>query len=326
MSNFDNFKDETYMKKRTETQAYKISEEIMDILHDEESGCYRKWQFADYKIKVDTLKTTYDEIILLGKQEAMIRPGWNIGIREVSIPNLFSKVNGVHEDIKLYREEVNLLVEEKDTVFFKKFPLYKKKYKKNVSKAFFQMSDLNGNLDKEELLTSQYWKYKKLNPAMQDMMADKIIELCKIPSLWKFDNFKVKVKLSLIDRIKAFLLSLSNKEEKDRSDMRLSTFAVLTNLDDELIDLLKGFDYPYKVPKIIVYNNNKGKGMGFGDALTLVFMNLLGVDIIIFNPAGASDIENYVKEGYYDVHRLEYAKENLPYKKNNLLYRLSKSR
>jgi hypothetical protein len=296
----------------------------MDILHDEESGCYKPWQFVGYKIKADTLKTTYDEIILLGKQEAMIRPGWNIGTGEVTIPNLFSKVNGVHEDIKLYREEVNLLVEEENTLFFKKFPLYKKKYKKNVSKAFFQMSDLNGNIDKERLLTSEYWKYKKLNPVMQELMADKIIELCKIPSLWKYDNLKVKVKLSIIDRIKAFIFSLSDREEKERKDMKLSTFAVLTNLQEELIDLLKGFDYPLKVPKIIIYNNNKGRGMTFGDALMLIFMNALGVDIIIYNPAGASDIENYVKEGSYDVHRLERTRENLPYKKNNILYRLTK--
>jgi hypothetical protein len=324
MSNFDNYNDETNMKKRTETQAYKISEEIMDILHDDESGCYKPWQFADYKVKPDTLKTTYDEIVLLGKQEAMIRPGWNIGIREINVPNLFAKVNGVHEDVKVYREEVNSLVEEDNTLFFKKFPLYKKKYKKNVSKAFFQMSDLNGVVDKERLLTSEYWKYKRLNPVMQEIMADKIVELCRIPSLWKYDNFKVKVNLSIIDKIKAFILSLADKEEKEKRDMKLSTFAVLTNLDEELVDLLKGFDYPLKVPKIIVYNNNKGRGMTFGDALTLMFMNALGVDIIIYNPAGASDIENYIKEGYYDVHRLERTRENLPYKKNSLLYRITK--
>lgn len=324
MSNFDSYNDETNNKKRTETQAYKISEEIMDILHDEESGCYKPWQFADYKIKADTLKTTYDEIVLLGKQEAMIRPGWNIGEREVSVPNLFSKVNGVHEDIKIYREEINSLVEEENTLLFKKLPLYKKKYKKNVSKAFFQISDINGNVDKERLLTSEYWKYKKVNPVMQGIMADKIIEFCKIPSLWKYDNFKVKVKLSIIDRIKAFIFSLTDKEEKEKKDMKLSTFAVLTNLHEELIDLLQNFDYPLKVPKIIVYNNNKGKGMTFQDALTLIFMNTLGVDIIIYNPAGASDIENYVKEGYYDVHRLEMIRENLPYRKNNILYRLTR--
>jgi len=324
MSNFDSYNDETNNKKRTETQAYKISEEIMDILHDEESGCFKPWQFADYKIKADTLKTTYDEIVLLGKQEAMIRPGWNIREREVNVPNLFSKVNGVHEDIKIYREEINLLVEEENTLLFKKLPLYKKKYKKNVSKAFFQISDINGNLDKERLLTSEYWKYKKVNPVMQGIMAEKIIEFCKIPSLWKYDNFKVKVKLSIIDRIKAFLFSLADKEEKEKKDMKLSTFAVLTNLHEELLDLLQNFDYPLKVPKIIVYNNNKGRGMTFQDALTLIFMNTLGVDIIIYNPAGASDIENYVKEGYYDVHRLEMIRENLPYRKNNILYRLTR--
>ena len=48
MSNNDKFKD-PYTKTRTETQAFKASEEINEILHDEESGCYKPWQFIDYK-------------------------------------------------------------------------------------------------------------------------------------------------------------------------------------------------------------------------------------------------------------------------------------
>lgn len=323
MNNDQKFDEVNFIKRRTATQAFKISEEIDDILHDKESGCYKPWQFSDYKVERDTLRTTYEEIVLWGKQEAMIRPGFRLGVREIVIPNLFSKVNGVHEDIKQYREEISDLLGQQNVLFFKKFPIYRERYKKAASKAYFQALNLNGELEKGKILTSEFWKYKALNPAMQEKMADLIIEFCKIPSFWKYKNYKTKVRLPIVNRIVDLILMFFNKDQRDEKMMKLSTFVVLNNLDKELIELLKGFDYPLKVPKIVIYNNNKGKHMTFADALTLMFMNAMGIDIIIFNPAGASDIENYVKEGYYDVHRLEELKDNLPYRKNNIFYRLS---
>lgn len=323
MDNNGKIREGNFMNQRTCTQAFKISEEINDILHDKESGCYKPWQFSDYKVQRDTLKTTYEEVVLWGKQEAMIRPGFKVGVMEIVIPNLFSKVNGVHEDIRQYREEVGDLLQQENVLFFKKFPLYRERYKKALSKAYFDALNLNGELEKDKILTSEAWKYKALNPAMQEKMADLIIEFCKIPSLWKYRNYKTKVRLPFVNRIMDLILMFFNKDQRDEKMMKLSTFVVLNNLDKELVELLKGFDYPLKVPKIVIYNNNKGKQMTFADALTLMFMNAMGIDIIIFNPAGASDIENYVKEGYYDVHRLQELRENLPYRKNSILYRLS---
>ncbi|MEA4826260.1 MAG: YceG family protein [Clostridium sp.] len=312
------------MNQRTETQAYKINEELMEILHDKESGCYKSWQFVNYKVHVDTLKTTYDEIVLWGNQESMIRPGWKIGNNEITIPNLFSKVNGIHEDVKLYREEVNKLVEDEDTLFFKRFPLYKNRFKKSVSKAYFQMLNLDGEMKKETLLTSEYWNYKKLSPVLQEAIADRIVEFCKIPDFWKHKNFKSRIRLTIFNRLIDLALLVFNREARDERLMKISIFAVLTNLDKELIELLRDFDYPMKVPKIVIYNNNKGRHMTFADAVILMFMNSMGADIVIYNPAGASDIENYVKEECYDIHRLEEARQSLPYKKNNIFYRMSR--
>lgn len=322
MSNFN--KEETQGKKRTETQAFKINEELMEILHDEASGCYKPWQFVNHKVHADTLKTTYDEIVLWGKQEAMIRPGWQIGRGEVIVPNIFAKVSGVHQDIRLYREQISSLAEEENTLFFKKFPLYKQKFPKDVNKVYSKVLNIRGEIDKEKLLTSEYWRYKKLNPTLQEAIADKIIEFCKLPSFWKYKTYKVNLRLSLINRVIDFFLSFIDKESRDEKTMKISIFAVLTNLNEEFLKLLQGFDYPLKVPKILVYNNNKGKNLTFADAVTLMFMNSMGVDIIIFNPGGASDIENYVKEEYYDIHRLEETHPNLPYRKNTIFYRLGR--
>src|SRR3712207_964123 len=153
MSNNENFKG-NYTLKRTETQAFKASEELNEILHDKSSGCYRPWQFVNYKVNKDTLKTTYDEIILWGRQEAMIRPGWKIEDNEVTIPNLFSKVMGIHENIKEYKNEINQLIEEKNTLFYKKFPINKKRIPKDINKVYKSVLNIRGEIDKDKLMTS----------------------------------------------------------------------------------------------------------------------------------------------------------------------------
>ncbi|KEI02340.1 YceG family protein [Clostridium botulinum] len=314
MSNKENFK-ENYVKKRTETQAFKASEELNEVLHDKESGCYRSWQFANYKVNKDTLKTTYDEIVLWGPQEAMIRPGWKIEENEVTIPNLFSKVMGVHENIKEYKNEINQLIQETNTLFYKRFPINKKRIPKDMNRVYKSVLNIRGKIDKERLMTSNYWKYEKLNPMLQNIIADKIIEFCNISSFWKHKNFKIKLRMSLINRIITFISSLIYDNTRDERIMKISIFAVLTNLSDELLGILKNFDYPMKVPKIIIYNNNNKKNLTFEDSIILMFMNCMGVDIIIYNPTGTSDIENYIKEENYDIHRLEYTRDSLPFRR-----------
>ena len=41
------------------------------------------------------------------------------------------------------------------------------------------------------------------------------------------------------------------------------------------------------------------------DAALLQFLNRFGVDIILYNPAGHTDIEEYIDPANYDVHWLE---------------------
>ncbi|KEI12456.1 hypothetical protein Z959_04465 [Clostridium novyi B str. ATCC 27606] len=314
MSKNENFK-ENYAKKRTETQAFKASEELNEVLHDKESGWYKPWQFVNYKVNKDTLKTTYDEIILWGRQEAMIRPGWKIEDNEVTIPNLFSKVMGVHENIKEYKNEINQLIEENNTLFYRKFPINKKRIPKDMNKSYKSVLNIRGKIDKDKLMTSDYWKYQKLNPMIQNRIADKIIEFCNISSFWKHKNFKIKLRMSLINRIITFISSLIYDSTRDERIMKISIFATLTNLSDDLLGLLQNFDYPMKVPKIVIYNNNNKKNLTFEDAIILMFMNSMGIDIIIYNPTGTSDIENYIKEENYDIHRLEYTKDSLPFRR-----------
>lgn len=47
----------------------------------------------------------------------------------------------------------------------------------------------------------------------------------------------------------------------------------------------------------------------------LSFLNAMGVDIIIYNPSGYTDIERYIYSDMYDLHHLEEVSFNLDFKK-----------
>lgn len=310
-------------KHRTETDAFQAKEKFDEMFYDNESFIYKPWQFADYKVNVNTLKTTYEEITIWSQQEALLRPGWRIEGDRVYIPNLFSKINGLHKDSKLYMDDINLLIENNETLFFKRFPIYRRFPVQGIVKKYSSLLNSDGVINKEKLLSSTYWRYKELKASTQELMADRIVEFCKLHDFWKYRNLKINLNLSMIDKISNYVTSTS-KTSIDEKLMKISIFEVLTNLDKKILNLLQNFDYPKKIPKVILYHNRKSGTFTFADAIIIMFLNSLGVDIIIYSPGGTSDIENFVKSHYFDVHMLEEINNNLSYKKRGFFYRLLK--
>lgn len=311
-------KNRQYSRKRVSTEAYEAKEEFMEILNADESFSYKPWQFADSDVCADTLKTTYDEISIWGLHEAMLRPGFKIGENVVHVPNIFAKVNGVQKDTDDYMDKVNALMQSQNTLFFKKLPMTRQQKVKHISRTYRSVLNDKGDIDRDRLMSSEYWRYKGLKPATQKAIANRIIAMCTIPEFWKFKSFRTKLHLGLFDKIKDYFLFLNNISAKDLHYMKLSTFQVLMNLDNKFVNLLHSFDYPMAIPKIIIYNNGNDEDFTFSDAVILMFMNSMGVDVMIFNPSGKSDIENYVKESFYDSHTLDQTGNRVPFKKSGI--------
>lgn len=279
------------IRERVKTTAYSAKEELNKTIFSEDSSFYRPWQFSDYSVKAVTLKTTYEEVNLWGKEKAMIRDGWKIENRRVYVPNVFAKVNGTHNDLDKYWKEVNELINQKNTIFYYKklpiidvVPLEYGKYEYVYSKEAYS------DFDVEKLLRAPWWKYKELRTGLQKTMAEKIKECCIHPLIMNIDD-------------------------ADERDFQVDIFSVLINLDLQFQQLLQGFDYPEEVPKIIIFNNEKNGNLSYEDCIMLSFMNSMGVDIIIYNPSGYTDIENFIYQELFDIHRLERISFNLEYKK-----------
>ena len=303
--------------RRTETVAYKASSEIGEKLYSGESYFYKPWQFSDYEVCATTLKTTYEEINIWGNQSAMIRPGWKVEQGKVYIPNIFAKVSGVHKNRNLYRKEMKFLINEPNTLVFMGFPLFYKRKFTEVKRNYFFNLDQFGNIDKTKLMSSNYWRYRKLRTSIQNAIADRIIEFCKLDRFKNYETCFYESKLSKLsgamDFIKGFGINI-NLPFKSEDMAKIKVFEVLSNLEEPLLRIINLFDYPAQVPKVIVYDNGRRNSkITFTDAIKLSFMSSMGVDVIVHNPSGFNDIEDFINERYFDVHRLETVAFNLRY-------------
>ncbi|MCB2289556.1 YceG family protein [Clostridium sp. CS001] len=276
---------------RIKTTAYSAKEELDKTLFADDSGFYRAWQFADYNLQNVTLNTTYEEIYIWIKEKAHIREGFKIKGSTVIIPNMFAKVCGTHDNVDIYWEEIDKVICQRFTKFYKELPImdivhleygkFNEVYPNNTFSEF--------NIDK--MINSSWWKYKELRSGLQKVMAEKIKDLCLNPII-------------------------INVEQEDLRDFQVDIFSVLINLDVAILELLQAYDYPEEVPKIIVYNNEGNGNLSFEDCIMLAFMNSMGVDIVIYNPSGYNDIENFIDNDKYDIHRLENVSFELTFKKH----------
>ncbi|HAQ06720.1 MAG TPA: hypothetical protein DCR24_04020 [Bacillus bacterium] len=266
-------------RKRTATVAYRASREIETILNHEGSGLYKPWQLRDYAPAVITLKTTYDELFLLAREKAMIRPNFEVKDRTVKIPAIFSKVYGVSRNRREYWDRLHAMIGQENTQLIKNFPFSSGA---NSDFRFHYRNALgtDGLLSPEKMTGTNYWKYNHLPTGLQKGLGIAIRNLCASP--------KLKPQLQ------------ENEEE-----LRVYLFTQAMQVPESILKMLQKFDYSQEVPKLILYNNELNGTLTRADAALLLLMNQFGVDLVIYNPPGHNDIENYIEDGTFDAHWLE---------------------
>ncbi len=260
--------------KREETIAYKASKEIDEIIHTSDSGVYRPWQFESYTLIPRPLKTTYDELFILWKEEARFRGGFEVKDNRIYLPNIFAKISGTTEDINIYWEKVNTLKSQTDKVIFiEKIP-----FTNIVSYKVHQgLLKEDGTFNIEKIPLLREYKLSYLRTSVQNLILTKINEL-----ILSTDYFRWNITLELKFKI---------------------LFTIL-NLDKKYLDLLQTFDYPFQIPKIVIFDGDENI-FNQEDTIILGFLHFVGFDIVILTPTGYNNIENGINPYYYDTHKLE---------------------
>jgi len=268
---------------RQETVAVRASRELSTTLYTDDDGFYKPWQFEEYKTHPATLKTTFYELKILWNEPSSLRTGFKVENGTVYMPNLFAKISGVHSDLTLYWKDFFGLKSAENTLFIPEIPFTSVNYSKTDLYSLAFVLDKNGLVDNQKLLTHSCYKFSYLKTALQHIIID------KINYLMKSDMF-----LKVIDK-----------------EFKLKILMTILSLDKNILQLLQQYDYPSKIPKLLIYDNNQSI-FSDEDSITLCFLNLFGFDITILTPTGYNNIEEKIAIKFYDTHKLEEVNFNLP--------------
>lgn len=280
---------------REETTAFKASREIATIIHNEDDGVYKPWQFENYKTRPKTLKTTFDELKILWNETARMRSGFKVDNGTVYIPNLFAKISGIHMDINSYWNEVKEFKSNENTLFISKIPFTKVTSKSSDLYTCGYLINKDGLIDRKALLQNKIYTFSYLKTPLQETIIEKINHLFKTSMLKKpLDKaFKLKILITIL------------------------------SIDTKILRLIQQFDYPSKVPKLVLFDNDEDL-FNDEDSIILSFLNLMGFDILILTPTGYNNIEQKIHEKYFDIFKLENVKFDLELPNFNSLSRPKK--
>ncbi|WP_107924656.1 YceG family protein [Lysinibacillus parviboronicapiens] len=274
------------LRDRQATVGYRSSQHFEQLMHDQQSGVYRPWQFKDFMPRSLTLRMTYDDIFIYANEKAMVRPKFEVIGNEVVIPVIFAKISGVASRREEYWHYMHKLLASPQTVFVQEFPYVK------ASRANFHFHYkhclVNGELSTERILQSDWWQYDELSLELQQAIAHTIKTSCEQPLLKQLPN-------------------------ESKYDLQLFLFKQMAMIPKEILRLLQSFDYAQEVPKLVLYQAPQQPALAREDVALLAFLNRFGIDIVFYNPTGKLDMEKHLLEDTFDGHRLEHMVFDLQY-------------
>ena len=253
------------------TTAYHAEREL-DTLMYQDSGMYRNHQYQ--KAGTVNLKTMYEEIPLLWKEELKYRPNFSTVNDTVNIPVLFAKVSGVRDrQVQPYWSGIKALITE-DTFVIKAAP-FLDSMDENPMRAHATEFFRNGRVQKAKIKAHRDYAYGVLREEIQEHMLDKL--------------------QLLIDK-RLIKGTFENGTE-------YTIVATVLNLPRELVRLIQKFDFTKKNPKLI-YLNTGEKVISLEDTILTAFLSLVGFDVIFFVPTGYQSVEKYFNRKLMDEHQI----------------------
>lgn len=253
------------------TVANEVQKDVIAMLHSDDTGLYRDWQFENFQINVKRLKTTFDEISILWKEPAKMRNGFEVNSQteKLVVPTFFVKIEGTTEDIEkywiLYDEMMNGS-EMTASVVEKPLLPYVNQQARNIP-----YSEVDGFKAQDILAMNQY-KYSYLRKSLQDNVLHAI-------NIVLFENKH---------------LSIGEKYE---------VLNVALNIPEQYLEILQKNDFVKDIPKLVVYRSTKVP-FRKEEGILVELLRVLGMDIVFLNPSGYTNIENVLLNKGLEIHRL----------------------
>lgn len=272
------------------TITYTASREIDSLMYDGSNlGLYRDRQFKSCSITM--LNTTFDEMLLLWKEQNVVKPNFESKDSESVVPVFFSAVTGTCEDyiLKLRqlvtdhtivctspseimagwknKVQINHNVCITDTLYSERVPMYS-----------------NKKLDIKAIMGYKNFPYAYLSPDVQHHILSKLAIIAEND-----------------------LINRGNMKEEAFIDLLLN---VGLNLSDTILQYMQWYDYPKQSPKMVVISTEQ-EVITIEQAIVLELLHLCGWDIAVAIPTCYNVLGNFkgkqfqefiLGEPKFDVH------------------------
>lgn len=255
------------VKMKVATIAYSAERELDTKLYGGDTGIYRSFQFPNSQSV--TLRTTFEEIDILWKEEARFRQGFSTAGNLVSVPNIFAKISGVEdENLDKYWDDVRRKLTPETILIEKKPNLNEPQPDISAYRQFYR----NGEIDAERLKNSPLNKYSFLPDRTQDMLFYKLQEACS-----------------------SGFLKLSGDE------LMCAVIHYGLSFGRDFLQIIQRFDFTRRIPKLI-YIDAIEDTFTLQECVQIVLCNLIGFDVLIYTPSGYKNLETFVKNDAFEEH------------------------
>ena len=260
-----------------QTITSRASEQVTESLYNTSALNY-PWKYAEYETRTRILNTTYDELFILGDAELYLRDGFEDEPGVVYLPVLFAKIEGVSVNDTDFAFKMQKLYKHPMTYTATQFPLLPLQ-KSNMQ---FHMRDAstNGQLDVEKMMQLSIWPFKNLQLHAQRNLARTLIRLIE----------------------QEYIARPSHQTREQHAQY---VFGQIMLMPEHFSRLYQQFDYSYQNPKLFIFKEATSGEMQVQDAVLIVYLSMLGFDIIICSPGATLSIEHYTSGQLLNTHRLE---------------------
>lgn len=256
------------------------------------TGMYQSWQLRSYHIKPISSQGTIYDMLDNVNEDARLRKGFEVSSDTIKMPNLFYQIDGIYDNFTEYTDMI-------------------KKVTNNQNKMVITNKDILSaivtNPQSLNMDNMYQFTFTKISDGVYD--DDKIKELDD----YKWKGFNDDVQNALLEAVnKLFSDNIIKNQLSESQEFKLLLY--IMNLQDDIIRMLDNFDYPFKIPKIIIFLE-KDDFIETEGIYLLAYLYELGFDILIFNPSGMKSINTIINSSKYTYIRLEKMSYDITFKK-----------
>lgn len=314
-------------KKKTKTKILK--EEVQNIIFPVEDG-YIKGDIKNFNYEIVTLDCTEEDISASLDESIVVRPYFEYKNEKVKIPVFFTCIRGVYKDIGEYLKLINICKNARNNIFIK-----------NVSELLNQKSMTSGlfkNTKIEEILNEKINvninKIKEtvssvfnINEYKYSKYFDKVLNKFDVESIIEsrdkgLSKYSLDMQRYLLNKLNKYLNGYYFVTQIDDTE-KLKLLEYITSLNDEIVFKINNFEISNVSPKITLFLENSNSINNL-DILMLGYLHTLGIDILIFTPAGAVNLEYILSKNMFCALNLENINTNVDLRVINEINKLLK--